>query len=278
MKPIFSPQLLKTLTGVLILLLLVKLLWFMAELTLFPPEGIDHTEEKLAKPLYYRIKLTPNEAPAPIRKPKPKVVGSIKDITLLAVYNSPRQTVVTVRYKGKSKVLGRGESINGFTLEGAGSNYAIFSKGGKEYKVSLLKPKHTGGITAKKPAAAPHASPKKNQEPEGEIIDAGDHKIVDKSLLEHYAKNMDDIYKNIGIKEVKKGDRIEGFRITFVKRGSPFAKLGVKRGDVIKSINGQELTSYKAAFDAYKNIDDIQNITLGIQRGNKEMELEYEIN
>ena len=65
-------------------------------------------------------------------------------------------------------------------------------------------------------------------------MDAGDHKIVDKSLIEHYAKNMDDIYKNIGIREIKKGNDLDGFSISFVRKGSPFEKLGVRRGDVIK--------------------------------------------
>ena len=280
MKPLFSPLLVKKLIGILILLLLIKILWFGIELAFFPAQGVNHAEEKRAKPLYYRIKLTPNEAAAPKRKtPVSKAVGSIRDITLLGVYNAPETTVVTVRYKGKTKVLGKGEAINGFTLESAGNTYAIFTKGGKEYRVTLFKPKSSRGSSIT-PAKSTSSKGKEATETEvaGEVIDAGDHKIIEKSLLEHYTKNMDDIYKNIGVKEVKRGDKIEGFRITFVKRGSPFAKLGVRRGDVIKAINGQELTSYKEAFDAYKNIGESQNVTLVIQRGNKEMELEYEIN
>ena len=113
---------------------------------------------------------------------------------------------------------------------------------------------------------------------EGDVVDAGDHKIIDKSLMDHYAKNMDDIYKNIGIVEVKKGNILEGFRISFIRKGSPFAKLGVKRGDIIKAINGQKIDSYNAAFGVYKNISNIDNLTLVIQRGKEEMELEYEVN
>ncbi len=112
----------------------------------------------------------------------------------------------------------------------------------------------------------------------GDVVDAGDHKIVDKSLIDHYAKNMDDIYKNIGIVEVKKGNDLQGFRISFVRKGSPFSKLGVKRGDVIKAINGQKIDSYNAAFGVYKNISNINNLTLVIERDKEEMELEYEVN
>jgi general secretion pathway protein C len=280
MKPLFNPAMIKKLIGILILLLLIKLLWFVAELTFFPAQGVNHAENKRAKPLYYRIKLTPNQAPPPVVKKPKKAVGSIKDIKLMGVYNASDQIVATVQYKGKTKVIGKGESVNGFILQSAGNTYVIFVKNGKEYKVSLRSSKEKmSGITHH---ASSSVSRKNNapspQKEEGEITDAGDHKIVDRSLLEHYTKNMDEIYKNIGIKEIKKGNKIEGFRITFVKRGTPFAKLGLKRGDVLKAVNGQILDSYEAAFDTYKNINDAEGLTLTVQRGNKEMELEYEIN
>jgi len=191
--------------------------------------------------------------------------------------------VVTIEYKRKTKILGRGDVINGFTLVGGGSNYATFTKDAKTYRVDLIKSKRTSAASSSiKPSGSSHKrTPKKSAKPQkvkGEITDAGDHKLIDRSLLDHYAKNMDDIYKNIGITEVKEGDTLKGFKITFVRRGSPFAKLGVKRGDIIKSINGQKIDSYNAAFETYKNIGNVENLTLVIQRGKEEMELEYEIN
>jgi len=280
MKHLFKSKLFKQLFSILILLVLVKLLWFAVTLIWLSPTGIGHDDEVSSKSLYYRVKLTPNEAPAPTKKQPTKIAGSIKDITLLAIYNSEDTTVITVEYKRKSKVLARGDKINGFTLEGAGSNFATFSKNTKTYRVDLIKSKKsTGSSSSIKPAS--RTSPSSSREPakvEGEVIDAGDHKIIDRSLLDHYAKNMDDIYKNIGISEVKENGKIKGFRITFIRRGSPFSKLGLKRGDVIKSINGQEITSYNAAFEIYKNIQNIENLTMVIKRGKEEMELEYEIN
>jgi len=277
MRALSNPRTINRLIALLVILLLVKLLWLVVEIAFMPVAGVNHTQGREAKPLYYRIKLTPGISVAPHPKPKQKIAGSIRDITLLGVYRSPSQTVVTVSYKGKSKVLAKGEAVNGFVLEGAGSGYALFAKNGKTYRVDLLE-KRSGDrykVSAPKRKAL---VPPSSSSPQGEVIDAGDHKIVDKSLLEHYTKHMDEIYKNIGIRDVKKGGKIEGFRVTFVKRGSPFAKLGLRRGDLLKAVNGQPLTSYKAAFDAYKSVSDAAGLTLTIQRGNKEMELEYEIN
>ena len=260
----------------LIVLLVIKVLWFIVAVLWLPTSGITHAEEKGGKALYYRVKLSPNKAPAPtVRKKETQVAGSIKDIKLLAIYHASDVTVVTVEHKRKTKVLGRGDVINGFMLESAGHNYATFSKNGKMYKVPLLiSTKGSSHIQSSKTSVASVPSAKA----EGEIVDAGDHKIIDKSLISHYAKNMDDIYKNIGIKEIKKGKKLEGFSISFIRKGSPFAKLGLKRGDTIRSINGQKIDSYNAAFGIYKDIENIENLTLVIQRGKEEMELEYEVN
>ncbi len=275
MKQLFKPSLIKWSLIFLAILLLVKLFWLAIELFYLPASGINKTEEAGGKSLYYRVNLSPNKA-APKKAIKPSEAhGNIKDLELLAIYNAPDKTVVTVVYKHKSKILEKGEEINGFMLEDAGSTYALFSKGGKTYRVDLITEKEastSGGIES-----SISSNTNDSSAIEGEVIDAGDHKIIDKSLLKHYATNMDDIYKNIGIQEMKSGNGLK-FKITFVKRGSPFAKLGVRRGDIIKSINGQEINSYNAAFNAYKNIENVANLTLVIERGNKEMELEYEIN
>ena len=283
MKHLFNSKIFKNLVMGLVILLSVKLLWLTVELTLLSSYGIDHKDKVGGKSLYYRVKLSPNEAPVPKKAAtkKVKIAGSIKDIVLKAVYNSSDTTVVTVEYKNKTKILGRGDTLNGFTLEGGGSNYATFTKNAKVYRVDLAKSKRSSGaakssinrsVSSRKPAVS------KSKEVEGEVVKAGDHRLVDRSLITHYAKNVDEIRKNIGVKEVKEGKQLKGFKITFVKRGSPFAELGVKRGDIIKSINGQEINSYSAAFETYKNIENVENLTLVIQRGKEEMELEYEIN
>ena len=284
MKHLFKSQMFKNILLVLVILLAVKLLWLVVELTWLSSTGIDHKEKVGGKSLYYRVKLSPNEAAVPTKVPdKPvKIAGSIKDITLKAIYNASDMTVVTIEYKRKTKILGRGDVINGFVLVGGGSNYATFTKDAKTYRVDLIKSKRasasSGSIRPSSKASSPR--PKRAEsaaQVEGEIVDAGDHKIVDKSLVTHYSKNIKEIYKNIGIGETKVNGKTQ-FKITFVRRGSPFAKLGVKRGDIIKSLNGQEINSEAEAFQIIKNIDSIENITLGILRGKKEMELEYEIN
>ena len=281
MKNLFNPEMIKKLITLLTLLLVVKLLWFVIQVAWLTAEDIDQAEEQGGKSLYYRVKLTPNntDAPKKVAPPTTKpIAGNINEITLLAIYNASDISVVTVEYKQKSKVLSNGDKINGFTLEGAGKNFAIFSKNNKNYRVLLDKKSKKSANTSSIKPVPRRSAVRKSKRVEGEVTNEGAAKIIDRSLLEHYANNMDDIYKNIGISEIKEGKDLKGFKINFVRKDSPFAKLGVRRDDVIKSINGQEINSYNAAFGVYKNIKDIDSLSLVIIRGKEEMELEYEIN
>jgi len=281
MKNLFKPEMLKVLIGILTFFLVLKLLWFIVQIVWLSPLDIDQEEDQSSKSLYYRVKLTPNNIAAPqkiVPKTVKKIVGSIKEIKLLAIYNASDIAVVTVEYRNKSKVLGTGDMINGFTLEGAGSNFAMFSKNDKNYKVMLAKNSKASSNTSMIKSVPTPKRKKTEKKVLGEVTNEGDIKIIDRSLLDHYAENMEDIYKNIGIAEIKEGKDLKGFKINFVRRDSPFAKLGIRRNDVIKSINGQEIKSYNAAFGVYKNIKNVDNLSLVIMRGKEEMELEYEIN
>ncbi len=281
MKNLFKPEMIKGVISVLAFLLVIKLFWFTIQMTWLSTKDIDQAKEQSSKSLYYRVKLTPNNVNAPqeiVPTVAKKIAGSIKEITLLAIYNASDMSVITVEYRRKSKVLATGEIINGFTLEGAGNNFAMFSKDNKNYKVLLSKKgKSTSHISTVSKATSPPIKTK-SKKILGEVTNEGSARIIDRSLLDYYANNMDDIYKNIGITEIKEGKDLSGFKVNFVRRNSPFAKLGIRRDDIIKSINGKEINSYNAAFSVYKNIKNIDNLSLVIIRGKEEMELEYEIN
>jgi len=282
MKALFNPKNIKIFIFILSLMLLVKLGWFIAEMTILSARGVDYMKPSETKSLYYRTRFAAQKLKQKQTIKKKVPLSDIKSIKLLAIYNSQDRVVVTVSKKDKTSVLVRGDKIDGYVLDAATAQEAIFLRDGKSYRIRLIEP--AGNSKGKSSVRYVSDKPTKltmseNQAvSKGEVIEADGLTIVDRTLLDHYSKNMNDIWKNIGIKEIKEGKKIKGFKVNFVKRGSDFSKLGLRRGDVIRSINGQELNSYNAAFEIYKNIDTMDGLTLKIMRGKEEMELEYEIN
>lgn len=284
MKPLYK----NTIFAILILVLLIKLFWFAIFYFYLPIDGVNFEEQKRVKALYYRVKLTPKEVPPPKivkkRVPKKKAIRKktslgMKGIELIAIYHTKENTIITVEKKSKATILAIGDNIDGFVLKDGGEDFAIFVKNSKEYTLNLKTKKSNLKINNSTPTMEKkipkHKKPKK---PEGEIVNVGGKKLIDRSLLKHYANNLDEVYKNIGVREVKKNGKIEGFRVSFIKRNSLFSQLGVRRGDIIKKVNGMEMNSYNAGFDLYRNLDKVDNVTIVIERRNKEMELEYEVN
>jgi len=277
MKNFSDNRLFKTFIFFLIVGVIAKIVWLTVSILFLPKGGIEHIEVSKAKPIYYRAKLiNPSKKPIVKKTPvvKKEVLGTMKGIKLLALYNASDTLVVTVEKKKKGFVLAKGEDIDGFKLDSAGPNYAIFMKGGKSFKLILDKgdSKISNAIKTVKPKT------KKKKNVKGIVANEdGEGKIVSKGLLSSYTKDVDKVWKDIGIGEYKVDGQLVGFKVNFIRKGSDFEKLGLKRGDMLKAVNGQELNSYNAAFSFYKEMESIENLTLSIKRNNQDMELEYEI-
>jgi general secretion pathway protein C len=275
MKQVINAKYFSTAIFILSIIVLAKLIWLAISLFFLPSSGVEYAQNGKAKALYYRVKLTNSSAViAPVvhtAKKKP-VVSSMRGIKLLALYNDSDTTVVTVIKGSKTKVLGKGEKIDGFTLTSAGSNYAIFTKAEKEFKLSLINIKNSGKSSAPKALVSNNEGSTKEA-----IVEEGGVKRIKRDLLTSYTKDVDKIWKDIGISENKISGKINGFKINFVKKGSDFEKLGLKRGDILMGLNGEELNSYGAAMGFFKDINNIENLTLTVERDGATKEIEYEI-
>jgi general secretion pathway protein C len=283
MKNSSENRLFRTLLFFLIVGVIAKVIWLAISITFLPKSGIEHIEVSKAKALYYRIKLA-NPSKKIIKKApvkKAPVIGTMKGIKLIALYNASDALVVTVEKAKKTKVLSRDDkkdnSIDGFVLSSAGPNYAIFKKNGKEFKLIIesSKIKNSSYIRVSKSAS----TSKEETSDNSGIVESEDGigKIVPKGLLSSYTKDINKVWKDIGIGEYKVNGQLQGFKVNFVKKGSDFEKLGLKRGDILKAVNGEELNSYKSAYSFYGEMGSIENLTLSIKRNNQDMELEYEI-
>ena len=276
MKQIISPKLFSTLIFFLSIVLLVKIVWTTLSLMFLPDSGEEFNPTVKTKALYYRVRLSNNATTiAPIVKERPKkTVSSMRGIKLIALYNASDTLVITVEKSRKTSVLGKGDDIDGFILKSAGSDYALFTKNAKEFKLTLSATKTLGSqITHSKPKEAIATIPKATHE----IKESNGIKVVNRSLLTSYISDPKKIWKDIGISENKVNGKLNGFKINYVKQGSDFEKLGLKRGDLLTAINAEKLDNLGAVMGLYGEINNIENLTLTVERDGKSEDIEYEI-
>ena len=197
---------------------------------------------------------------------KPKIdfnkLYPLKDFQLIGVVIGYKKAAV-IKDRNRQQVLLLGESYKNYKLIDVLKNKAIFEKNHKRYVASLKDLKSSKFI---KNIVTNHKKP-----PEDVL------RIISKKDIHKYKKNFNEIWNNIGISELKKGNKIIGFFVSFIRKGSIFDKVGLQPGDIIKKVNNIELDSYKKVYDIYNNIDKYKHITITIIRNNQEKELEYEI-
>ena len=62
-----------------------------------------------------------------------------------------------------------------------------------------------------------------------------------------------------------------------VRPGSLYTNLGIRSGDILKSVNGEEVTSPTKALELYEKLKTSDNVTLDIERRGRKATYEYNI-
>ncbi|MEA3290251.1 MAG: hypothetical protein U9Q04_08755 [Campylobacterota bacterium] len=258
--------------GLLAYLLSVALYFYLPKSYSFEPSKqnykVEYKKYKLAQSFKEKVEKTTKKETAP----KKKEYQLISSIVLKAIYaknDNKGWIIISEKSASVTHILSVGESFKKYTLKSVYPKYVIFEKNSKEYKLTLGKEEKETAYTVKK-------EPKtKIVKKEIENID-GVYNIT-KNTVDKYISNPDKIWSQIAINEKMTNGKIDGFEIRNIPSNSIFKKLGLKKGDIIKQVNNTELKSYADAFDIYKKIDSLDVLNFTILRGNKQMEIEYEI-
>lgn len=71
--------------------------------------------------------------------------------------------------------------------------------------------------------------------------------------------------------------KASGFKLYSVKKNSLLSKIGLKSGDVLRKVNGYEISSPEKALQVYGMLKTERNLTLDLTRGGKPQTLSYSI-
>jgi len=198
---------------------------------------------------FYNIridKLFTNETTKSL-KPKQNI-QTLKGINLKAVFENGNNSFIIIDDK-QDIFLDLNQKYKGYKLIKVKKDSAIFEKNNKKFEIKLSKIKFNISKTT------------------NDII-----KEISKETLTHYISNPTNIWKNIAISHTTLG-----YKVHYIKKGSIFEKLGLKKGDYILEVNNKKLNTDSDAWQIYKNIKNFDEINLKIKRNNQIKELNYEI-
>ena len=114
-------------------------------------------------------------------------------------------------------------------------------------------------------------------------LDSGIEKISDtkfniqRSIVDKVLANQGSLMKTARVIPHEEDGRVVGVRLYGIRRTSLLGRLGVRNGDMLRTINGFDMTSPDSALEAYARLRTADKLTLAVKRQNKDMTIEYNI-
>lgn len=100
--------------------------------------------------------------------------------------------------------------------------------------------------------------------------------VVDRAELDSAMGSLDKLFTQIRAVPQFSGGKVSGLKLLSVRRGSLFAKLGLRRNDVLERINGQTV-DMKQGMQIFNQLKDSDSISIDLLRNGKKTTLQYDI-
>lgn len=101
--------------------------------------------------------------------------------------------------------------------------------------------------------------------------------IISRSEIQRAMENLNMLATQARIVPSFKDGVSNGFRIYSIRPGSLFQKIGMKNGDVIQRINGEDLDSPEKALSLYSQLRTQGKITMDMLRRGQPVQMDYTI-
>jgi general secretion pathway protein C len=168
---------------------------------------------------------------------------------------------------GKTQSLYRmGDSLHGRVLSRVEWDYVVFRSAQGDEILKIVEP--TGKEQAP-PAAPPVADGIEKRSDTDFVIDRSE---VDKAM-----ENLNELFTQIRAVPHFQDGKAAGFRLFAIRHDSLFEKIGLKNGDIITRINGNDLSDPARAMSLIQELRGEGRIAVDVTRNSQPTSLNYEI-
>jgi general secretion pathway protein C len=108
-------------------------------------------------------------------------------------------------------------------------------------------------------------------------VGGGDVVMVDEGEVDAALANLPVLLTNLRAVPYFKDGQAVGLRLFAIKAGSIFEKIGLRNGDILKSINGNSLGDFSQAVKLFEQLKSERNLKVSLERNREEKEVRYQI-
>lgn len=221
----------------------------------------------------------------------PKCTGT--DVEITTESPDPRFSLAVLRTTGEKhgRLRRVGDDVGDKRVAFIGYNPlerspAVWLEGNGELCQSVLfAPKSVAPTPKAPPRKPPATKPRPGRQPASVPPDIAkgiqklsDNELnVDRNVVDKVMDQYRDLMKGTVVKPVVKNGQLTGMQLNRVQPTSLLAQLGLRNGDVVRSINGFPLTGPEKALQAYARLRTASEIHVQIERGGKPQSVDLHI-
>jgi general secretion pathway protein C len=157
-----------------------------------------------------------------------------------------------------------GDSVQGATVKAILRSRVVLSVNGKDEVLAMEQ--LVGGTAAKGPA-------RRRKPPVGKTGRVRTQRVsLRRSMINNAIQDVSKLMTQIQITPNE-----SGLAISNIKPNSIFRRMGLRNGDILKSVDGQEIRSVDDALKLYENLKSADNVSVSIMRRGADRNIDYMI-
>jgi len=184
---------------------------------------------------------------------------------------------------GQQNVYSLGQTVpNAGKLVEVDKDRVIIDHNGTRIAINLPKQDMPGPVEAAQPLAPPvvddDADNSDQEAYDPNVEDLGDNRYkIPRETLDHSIGNLSQLLTQIrAIPNIQNG-KTNGFALSEIEPGSVFDEMGLQEGDVLRSVNGQQMSDPGQAMQMMSALRNASQISIQVLRDGQPTTLTYQI-
>lgn len=222
-------------------------------------------------------------------RPAPKCTGKLKLVGSVMNPDAPDWSFAAIAGSsdGKTMLYRKGSDVDGSRILAVNSWNVLMTGTGGVCQLPMFDEEEATGrprpSAASKPTPTSSARDARKAGLTDEELTEGIEKISDtkfnlqRSMVDKVLANQGSLMKSARVIPHEENGRVVGVKLYGIRRNSLLGRLGIRNGDMLRTINGFDMTSPDTALEAYSRLRSADKLTLAVKRQNKEMTIDYNI-
>ena len=176
--------------------------------------------------------------------------------------------VAFVEVGGEDMALHIGEKAGSYYIDRITKSTVVFRKGTEEVAVVMgLGEKRN--VSTRRTARTVISKPKTDKGPDLDKIvsNVGGKTVVDRKLFNALLKPPSRLANSIKFIPYSKDGKPYGIKVSYLKGGSFFTRVGLQAGDILVKANAKDINSVEDSFQVYQMFKNEDHLTLEVDRG-----------